>query len=208
MGDVYYEFEFESPIKDKNEELEYNLSGERDNIITKVSKKNWVRILSKNILNEQKEYNLKVKILKSQSKQIMIGLAQTVPDILNKDFIISLKPLQNSSNLLKKKSLMFYFRKKIDIDLIFNYGWYYCLSSSSSSLFSDLPQNYRNQSINIDSKIQDEIKININMKDRTFNLIQENNNIKCLYDNIPLDKPLAFSVLLLDENDSIEINSL
>ena len=206
MGNVYYEFEFENPIKDKNEEQEYTLSGEKENIITKVLKTSWVRILSKNILNEQKEYNLKVKILKSQSKQIMIGLAQTIPDIVNKNFIYSLKSLQNFSSVLKKKSLMFYLTKKIGIDLIFNYGWYYCLSSSY--LFSDSPQNYRSHSINIDSKIQDEITININMKEGKFNLILDNNNIKCLYDNIPLDKPLAFSVLLLDENDSIEIISL
>ena len=102
MGNVYYEFEFENPIKDKNEEQEYTLSGEKENIITKVLKTSWVRILSKNILNEQKEYNLKVKILKSQSKQIMIGLAQTIPDIVNKNFIYSLKSLQNFSSVLKK----------------------------------------------------------------------------------------------------------
>ena len=101
---------------------------------------------------------------------------------------------------------MFYFTKKFGIDLILNYGWYYCLSNSC--LFSDSPQNYRSHSINIDSKIQDEITININMKEGAFNSLLDNNNIKRLYNNIPLDKPLTFSVLLLDENDSIEIISL
>ena len=43
------------------------------------------------------------------------------------------------------------------------------------------------------------------MKDGTFNLILDNNNKIKLYNNIPLDKPISPSVLLYDEEDSIEI---
>ena len=211
LGDVYYEFEFEKPLKDKNEEVEYILEGEKENIITKVSKQqNWIRILSKNILNEPKEYYFTIKILKTKSKNIMIGIAQTVPQILNKDFLSVFKSLQNqknplNKNTLRKRSLMVTILNKFDIDIILNYGWYY--SISSSSLYSDFPQNYRGKSINLDNK-NNEIKIKINMKDGLFDLILENNNIISLYNNIPLDKPISLSVLLFDEEDSIEIVSL
>ena len=56
--------------------------------------------------------------------------------------------------------------------------------------------------------MQDEIKININMKEGTFNLILENNNKLQIYKNIPIDKPVSLSVLLNDEEDSIEITQL
>ena len=202
LGDIYYEYEFDNPQKQLNEEPEYVVSGERGNIITKISKnKNYIRILSKNILELQKEYNWKLRIINSKSKQIMIGIAQPFPQILNKEFIYNFKSIPNNNGVLKKKSLMFYFIKKFDINLIFNYGWYFCLSNSS--LFSDSPHNYRAKTINIEN-IVDEIKININMKEGTYNLIFDNNNIQ-LYNNIPLDKPISLSVLLFDENDSVEI---
>ena len=101
---------------------------------------------------------------------------------------------------------MLYLFKKIEkidkFDLITNYGWYYCINSSS--LFSDSPQNYRGNGINCNNN-QDEIKLNINMKNGTFNLVINEENKIQLYDNIPLNKPLSLSVLLYDEEDSIEI---
>ena len=94
----------------------------KENIVTKISKNlNWIRILSKNILEQQKEYNWRINILKSKSKKIMIGIAQIIPETLNKEFYYFIKSTPNYNNVLKKKSLMFYFKKKID-DLIFNYG--------------------------------------------------------------------------------------
>ena len=43
------------------------------------------------------------------------------------------------------------------------------------------------------------------MKNGTFNLVINEENKIQLYDNIPLNKPLSLSVLLYDEEDSIEI---
>ena len=43
------------------------------------------------------------------------------------------------------------------------------------------------------------------MKDGVFNLIYDNNCKLEIYKNIPLDKPISPSVLLYDEDDSIEI---
>ena len=54
LGNIYYEYEFE-PCKN-NELFDYILTGENENIVTKLSKQSWIRVLSKNILNEQKEY--------------------------------------------------------------------------------------------------------------------------------------------------------
>ena len=186
-----------------NDMPEYVLSGEKENIITKFSKQNWIRILSKNILETQMEYNFKIRIIKSKSKQIMVGIAQINPEIIRNEFLYSMKSLQNINSFWRKRSLMFHLFKKIDkFDLITNYGWYY--SINSSSLFSDSPQNYRGYGINYNNN-QDEIKLNINMKNGTFNLVINEDNKVQLYNNIPLNKPLSLSVLLYDEEDSIEI---
>ena len=61
---------------------------------------------------------------------------------------------------------------------------------------------------NINDNIQlDEFKFNINMKDGTFNLIKDNNIIQ-LYNRIPINKHITFSVLLLNIDDSVEITQL
>ena len=203
LGDIYYEFEFVPCKNEINETPEYAISGEKENIITKLSKQNWTRILSKNILENNKEYNYKIKIIKSKSKQIMIGLAQIIPEYINKDFMNSIKNGLNINVLLKKKSLLYYLFHKMDkIDIFLNYGWYF--SFNDSSLFSDAPQNYRNNTINY--LLGDEIKININMQNGTFSLYSnDSENKKVLYKDIPLNKPMSLSVLLYDEEDSIEI---
>ena len=204
IGDVYYEFEFE-PSKNKiNDMPEYILSGEKENIITKLSPQNWIRILSKNNFENNKEYNYKIKIVKSKSRQIMVGIAQIIPEYINKDIMYNNKNIYANS-FFRKRSLMYYLNKKEDkFDFIFNYGWYFDLNTSS--LFSDYPQNYRNNAINY--KVKDEIKININMRNRTFYLYTNDENKIILYNNIPSDKPISLSVLLYDEEDSIEIISL
>ena len=86
LGDIYYNFEFDNNITEKQQ---YILSGEIDNIITKnADDKKWIRILSKNILKDKKEYSWKIKILKSKNKDIMVGVAQKEPKILYQNFHI------------------------------------------------------------------------------------------------------------------------
>ena len=202
LGNAYYEYEFE-PCENKDMG-EYLLSGENENIVTKIAKQNWIRILSKNILNEQKEYNFKIRIVKSKAKQIMIGIAQIYKIILNKDTTNQLiKSINDAYGRLRKSFLICHLFKRGDkFDLITNLGWYF--SVNNSSLFSDAPHNFRAKGININN-IQEEIKMNINIKDRTMSLLDDNNNKKILYDKIPVDIPLCPSVLLFDEEDSIEI---
>ena len=132
----------------------------------------------------------------------MIGIAQTFPEMLNKDFIQNFKGNNNCIQVLRKKSLMFYFFGKNNIDIISNYGWYFNLSSSS--LFSDHPQNFRNAQINLEKNIENEFGINLNMNEGTFNILLDNNKTQ-LYNRIPLDIPISLSVLLRDDEDSIEI---
>ena len=97
-----------------NEVPDYILSGDHENIVTKLSKQNWIRIFSKNILEQKKEYNYKINIIKSKSKQIMIGIAQIEPDLINKDFIQTIRSTPNSNSALKKRSLMYNLFKKIE----------------------------------------------------------------------------------------------
>jgi len=134
----------------------------------------------------------------------MLGIAEKSPETLNKEFIISLKSNVNSNSITKKKLLNYYLTKKYDINIITNYGWYYNISNSS--LYSDFPHNYRRKSINLENNIlMDEIKFNVNMKNGTFNLML-NYKIIELYNKIPLDKEIAFSILLFDKEDSVEIS--
>ena len=59
------------------------MSGEFGNIITKnIENKQWIRILSKNILKNKKEYSWRIKILNSKNKDIMVGVAQIEPKIV------------------------------------------------------------------------------------------------------------------------------
>jgi hypothetical protein len=135
----------------------------------------------------------------------MIGLAQITPEYINKDFMNNIKSGTNVNNFLKKKSLIYYLFQRMDkFDIYLNYGWYFSLNNSS--LFSDSPQNYRNNSINY--VVGDEIKININMENGSYNLYSNNENKIVLYNKIPLNNPISLSVLLFDEDDSIEIISI
>ena len=82
-------------------------------------------------------------------------------------------------------------------------------SFPSSNLYSDNPQNYRSLSINLNNNIiEDEIKLNINMKDGIVNIIFNDDKKLQIYNNILLDKPISPSILLFDEMDSVEITSL
>ena len=225
FGDIYYDFEFKKYSDYQNEKPEYIINEGKENIVTKISEEQkWIRVLSKNVFEPQKEYNLKIKIINTKSRKIMLGIAEPIQEIMNKEFFI--KSDKSVYSYLIKRSLMFSLMKKLDNNLITNFGWYFNISNSS--LYSDSPHNYRGRGINLDNNpldinnninninnidinndnIQlDEFKFNINMKDGTFNLIKDNNIIQ-LYNRIPIDKHITFSVLLLNVDDSVEITQL
>lgn len=90
LGDIYYNFEFENNTDEKQK---YILSGEIENIITKnVEDKKWLRILSKNILKNKKEYCWKIKILNSKNKEIMVGVAQKETKMVYQNFNYNMYP--------------------------------------------------------------------------------------------------------------------
>ena len=84
-----------------------------------------------------------------------------------------------------------------------NYGWYYCCYDGE--LYSGPPHNYNHKNINLKSKTN-EIKIVMNMKKRTLKFIIDNEDKGESYTNIPLDKSITPSVILYNNNDSVEIS--
>ena len=71
----YNKFSFKNCPKDINENKKYVVSGNNNNVITKIVNKQWVGIICENQLSMNKENIWKVKILKTNNKNIMIGVA-------------------------------------------------------------------------------------------------------------------------------------
>ena len=73
----YNKFSFKNCPKDINENKKYVVSGNNNNIITKIgnTQYEWVGIIYENQLSMNKENIWKIKILKTNNKFIMIGVA-------------------------------------------------------------------------------------------------------------------------------------
>ena len=84
----------------------------------------------------------------------------------------------------------------------FDYGWYLYLCNLT--LDSGPPHNYSSIKTNL-SKIKNEVKVIMNMSNRTLKFIIDNEDKGISFENIPIDKPLAPAVCLESQNDSIEI---
>ena len=198
LGDIYYNFEFANNIAEKPQ---YILSGEIENIITKKEEdKKWIRILSKNILKNKKEYSWTIKILNSKNKDIMVGVAQMEPKIVyqNYDYMMNFVfPM-----MIDSTGYLLDFLNKGNPENISNLGWYFCCSNSK--LYSDSPQCFREKKTKLKKNI-DEIKIIMNMEKGTLKFIIENEDKGELYENIPINEPLVPAVLLYDINDSVKI---
>jgi hypothetical protein len=124
------------------------------------------------------EYKWKIKIIKSQSKQIMVGVAPSDFDI-NK-----LDSSDFSQNIC---------------------GWYfYCYDLL---LYSGPPHNYRNKHTKI-KNFNDEIVFVMNMNKRTLKIIVNNIDYGEVYRKIPIDKPLFPVVCLFNHDDTVEITGL
>ncbi len=121
-------------------------------------------------LENDKEHKWKIKILKTKSKKISIGVAPIDFDI-------------NSST---------------DTSC----GWY--IFCSKSSLYSGPPFNYKGKNSNLKS-IENEIKIVMNMKERTLKFIINDEDKGASYTDIPIDKPLFPAICMCNKNDSVEI---
>ena len=158
-----------------SKERKYNVSGEKDNIITKTGTDDyWMGSICEKQLDQSKEeHSWKIKILRTYNHNIMIGVATIDFDI-------------NSSSFEINK----------------NKGWYYyCINGT---LYSGPPDYYQGKRINLNLK-DDEITVIMNMKKRTLKFIINREDKGELFTNIPLDKPIFPSILLKDIYDSVEI---
>jgi hypothetical protein len=83
------------------------------------------------------------------------------------------------------------------------YGWYFYLRDSS--LRSGPPHNYEFHKTNL-KKARNEIIVIMNMKKRTLKFIVDNEDKGDSFTDIPIDKLLSPTVLLYNNDDSIEIS--
>ena len=122
-----------------------------ENIVTKPGKeKKWIRILSKNILEEKKEYTWKIRILKTNSNNIMVGVAQiesiyldnniVIPDLYYGNDFMTMPLMMNTYYLLTNLN------PNYSGKIITNLGWYFCCKDSK--LYSDYPHNYCKKKLN------------------------------------------------------------
>ena len=97
------------------------------------------------------------------------------------------------------------------IDFIINQsdwhcGWYF--ECSASTLCSGPPYNYSDYNGFNLAVVKDEVIVIMNMEKRTLKFIINNEDKGEQYTDIPIDKPLFPTVLLVDKDDFIEITDL
>ena len=177
FGIIYYKsYQLKKcPINTK-EEAKFIITGEEENIITKIGQDGWTGTLCKYELNKSVEEHIwTVKILKTTKDfgNIFIG-------VTNNDFDF------NSSH-----------------DINFNKGWYYyCLNGN---LYSGPPHNYIEKNSYLESKNK-EVTVVMNMKKGTLKFIIDKKDKGISYVNIPLDKPIYPSIIFSYIGDSLEIS--
>ena len=178
------------------------MSGEIENTITKnVEDKKWLRILSKSILKNKKEYCWKIKILNSKNKEIMVGVAQKETKMVYENYNYNMYAFP-SLVIDSSEYLIDFLNKENKNGRISNLGWYF--RCSNSKLYSDSPQDFRDKKTKL-NKIIDEIKIIMNMEKGTLKFIVGNEDKGEIYENIPINEPIVPAVLLYDNNDSVQI---
>ena len=168
---VFYNYQYifnQCPI-DIHEKRKFIISGEKSNIITKkLPNFTWTGTTCLYEFKEYTEYKWKIKIVKSETKQIMIGVAPIEFNVEKMDFTD--------------------FAKNIC-------GWYfYCYDLK---LYSGPPHNFINKSSGI-NYYSDEIVVVMNMNKRTLKFIVNNINNGYQYEDIPIDKPLYPVVCLFN----------
>ena len=77
----YNNFKFRKCPNNINENRKYEISGEKENIMTKTGKIGWMGTICENELEKSKEHKWKIKILKTLHKNIMVGVAPIDFDI-------------------------------------------------------------------------------------------------------------------------------
>ena len=79
LGEIYYKiFDFGINNTNSNNNQNYILSGENNNIITKKSKQSWSSIQSQNPLEKDKKYIWKIKVLNTKNNNILVGVSSKI----------------------------------------------------------------------------------------------------------------------------------
>ena len=173
-----YKFIFKQCPNNINIKKRFVISGEKGNILTK-KEPNFVWTGTTCLYEFKKavEYKWKIKVLKSKTMQIMVGVVPIDFDAEKIDFT----------------------------DFTFNIcGWFfYCYDLR---LYSGPPHNYRNKGTEL-KDFTDEITLVMNMNKRSLKFIINNMDKGEQYNNIPIDKPLFPAVCLFnaDKVEIIEI---
>ena len=176
FGNIYYnKYSFKKCPLNISEERKYSITGEKENIITKTGNEGWMGSICENELDKSKEEHI-WKIKILKTTQYY----NIMVGVATIDFDINTASCETNKN----------------------YGWYYYCYNGG--LYSGPPHNYQNKKINLKSK-NNEIRIIMNIKKRSLKYIIDNEDKGESYTDIPLDKPIAPSVLLYDKNDSVEI---
>ena len=76
FGNIYYDsnfFKFKQFPKNAKEDLKYEVSGEKNNIVTKTGPDGYLCVICENELKKNNIYKWKIKILKTRQYDIKIG---------------------------------------------------------------------------------------------------------------------------------------
>ena len=174
--DVSYKYIFKKcPDNIQEDKKTFIITGENGNIMTRTApfkNWNWTGTTCLHQLEKGLEYKWKIKILKTNRKCVLVGVAPI-------DFIIN----QTS----------------------WHCGWY--MVCSASTVFSGPPYNYSDyKGYNLPA-VKDEVIVIMNMEKRTLKFIINGEDKGDQYTNIPIDKPLFPTVLLVDKDDTIQITN-
>ena len=203
FGKIFYNnFKFKKCPEVINEDRKYFVSGENDNILTKTGTDcKWMGTICENQLEKSEEYKRKIKILKSENNNIMVGIAPN-------DFNINSSLFNNcgwyfrcsNSRLYSGPPHCFPNKEKIEKDKD---------KKKEDKKNDDKKKEKKKEDKKEEKKeiIHEEIILILNINKRVLNFIINNTN-KGQYSNIPIDKPLCPAVFLYNINDSVEIHNL
>ena len=188
-------FKFKNCPIDISEERKYSLSGENNNILTKNGTDcNWMGTICENKLDKYDEYKWKIKVLNSNNKNIMVGVAPI-------DFDINSSTFSNCGWYFSCYNSMFYSGPPHNYPIIEKKKE----KGGKKEKQEKKPLKEEVSNNNINEKSDYEIILILNISKKTLNFIVNNEEKKQSYSDIPLDKPLVPAVFLYNTNDSIEI---